>query len=205
LTLGVWLVPFSILTRTKIGADSNHLALPSFFILMALILLLYQILSFGILNKNAFTASALTGLSFFLFLSFAFISYYRTYCGWYLWCNNSHSQALKYEMHHQSVETYPRFYFPWQIFSTLIATGKLYHIDDCLRYEESAGWKRGKDSFDAFLPSQPFQIATRPFGAPSYICQKIGMQKIVPESQLSKYLPNWTFFIGSKNSQLNVQ
>lgn len=40
LALGVWLVPFSILTRTKIGADSNHLALPSFFILMALILLL---------------------------------------------------------------------------------------------------------------------------------------------------------------------
>jgi hypothetical protein len=205
LALGIWLVPFSILTRTKIGADSNHLALPSLFILMALILLLYQILSFGILNKNAFTTYALTALSLFLFLSFTFIPYYRIYCGWYLWCNNSHSQALKYEMQHQSAETYPRFYFPWQIFSTLIATGKLYHIDDCLRYEESAGWKRSKDSFDAFLPPPPFQIATRPFGAPSYICQKIGMQKIVPESHYSKYLPNWTFFIGSTNSQLNVQ
>ena len=194
LAVGIWLVPFSILTRTKIGADSNHLALPSFFILMALILLLYQILSFGILNKNAFTTYALTALSLFLFLSFAFIPYYRIYCGWYLWCNNSHSQALKYEMQHQSAETYPRLYFPWQIFSTLIATGKLYHIDDCLRYEESAGWKRSKDSFDAFLPPPPFQIATRPFGAPSYICQKIGMQKIVPESHYSKYLPNWTIY-----------
>ena len=172
---------------------------------MALILLLYQILSFGILHKNAFTTSGLTALSLFLFLFFAFFPYYRTYCGYYLWCNNSHTQALKYEMHHQSAETFPRFYFPWQIFSTLIATGKLYHIDDCLRYEESAGWERSKDSFDAFLPPQPFQIATRPFGAPSYICQRIGMQKIVPESHFSKYLPNWTFFIGSKNSQLNVQ
>jgi len=76
LALGVWLIPFSILTRTKIGADSNHLALPSFFILMALILLLYQILSFGILNKNAFTTSGLTALSLFLFLFLAFFPYY---------------------------------------------------------------------------------------------------------------------------------
>ena len=205
LALGAWLVPFSILTRTKIGADSNHLALPSFFILMALILLLYQILSFGILNPNAFMASTLTALSLLTVLAFAFIPYFKTYCGWYLWCNNSHSQALKYEMHHQSTEAYSQFYFPWQIFSTLIATGKLYHIDDCLRYEESAGWKRSNESFYAFLPPQPFQIAIRPFGAPSYICEKLGMQKIVPESIYSKYLPNWTIFMVSPNSQLDVQ
>jgi hypothetical protein len=205
LALGAWLVPFSILTRTKIGADTNHLALPSFFILMALILLLYQILSFEILNKNAFLSSTLTALPLLIVLVCAFNPYFKTYCGWYLWCNNSHSQALKYEMHNQSTEAHSRFYFPWQIFSTLIATGKLYHIDDCLRYEESAGWKRPKESFYAFLPPQPFQIATRQFGAPSYICEKLGMQKIVPESTYSNYFPNWAIFIGSPKSQLNTQ
>ena len=199
LALGAWLVPFSILTRTKIGADANHLALPSFFILMALILLLHQILSFEILNKNAFHASTLTALPLLIVLACAFNPYFKTYCGWYLWCNSSHSQALKYEMHNQSTEAYSQFYFPWQIFSTLIATGKLYHIDDCLRYEESAGWKRSEESFYAFLPPQPFQIAMRPFGAPSFICQKIGMQKIAPESHYSKYLPDWAFYSLSSN------
>lgn len=205
LALGAWLVPFSILTRTKIGADSNHLALPSFFILMALILLLYQILSFGILNKNAFMASILTALSLLTVLAYVFIPYFKTYCGWYLWCNNSHSQALKYEMHHKSNYTYPSIYFPWQIFSTLIATGKLYHIDDCLRYEESAGWKRSKESFIAFLPPQPFYIAIRPFGAQSYICQKPGMQKIGMDFPYSNYLTNWMIFIGLSNSQIDAQ
>jgi hypothetical protein len=194
LALGVWLVPFSILTRIKIGADSNHLALPSFFILMALILLLYQIWSFGILNKNAFTTSALTALSLLLVLFLAFIPYYRTYCGWYLWCNNSHSQALKYEMHHQSAETFPQFYFPWQIFSTLIATGKLYHIDDCLRYEESAGWKRSKESLLRFLPQEPFKIARRPFGASSYLAIKMDFHQNEPDAYHSKYLLNWEIY-----------
>ena len=194
LALGAWLVPFSILTRTKIGADSNHLALPSFFILMALILLLYQILSFGILNKNAFMASILTALSLLTILAFVFIPYLKTYCGWYLWCNNSHSQALKYEMHHQSTEAYSQFYFPWQIFSTLIATGKLYHIDDCLRYEESAGWKRSKESLFRFLPQEPFKIARRPFGASSYVARKMDFQQIELDAYHSKYLLNWEIY-----------
>lgn len=197
LILGGWSVPFSILTRAKIGADSNHLALPSYFFLMALILILNQILIFTCLEeykRKSLLTAVLAQCMIIASLVLPLNSYIKTYCGWYLLLNKFHSQVYNYEFLKQVGNQKPKVYFPWQVFSTLIATGKLYHIDDCLRYEEAAGWKRSSESLQRFLPDEPFMIATRPFGAPSYLVGKMGFQQNVPDANLSKALPNWEFF-----------
>jgi hypothetical protein len=72
----------------------------------------------------------------------------------------------------------------------LIAEGKLYHLDDCLRYESAAGWKRSESSLKKYLPEEPFQIALRPLGAPSFIAQEFHYTKTPP----SPLLKNWEFF-----------
>ncbi len=189
---GLWMMLFSILTRTKIGADANHLALPSYLFVISVLMLINNIFNISSKpKKHVYVCIFLV----FAFVGLTAIPYIKTYCGWYLWVNNSHTQAFNYERTYSSEgDQASNLYFPWQVFSTLIATGKLYHIDDCLRYEEAAGWTRTNQSLKQFLPEKPFKIAVRPFGAPSYICQKIGMQKIAPESHFSKYLPNWTIY-----------
>ena len=167
---GLWMIPFSILTRTKIGADANHLALPSYLFVFSILILINYLCNY--ISKNSIYKYACI-FCVFAFVGLAAIPYIKTYCGWYLWVNNSHAQALNYERAHSlEGDKASKVYFPWQVFSTLIATGKLYHIDDCLRYEEAAGWKRSKESLMKYLPQEPFQIAIRPFGAPSYLVEK---------------------------------
>jgi len=196
LLLGFWAVPFSILTRTKIGADSNHLALPSFFFLIAFILLFYKLL-IDFERKSLFSV-CVAQFAIVILLSISLVPYYKTYCGWYLWINNPHSQALKYEFQSQSGNSNSKLYFPWQVFSTLIATGKLYHIDDCLRYEEAAGWVRSSKSLKKYLPQAPFKIPLRPFGASSYLVEKMGFQKWEQDPYFSKWLPNWEIYCSNK-------
>jgi hypothetical protein len=173
-----WMIPFAIMTRMRIGADSNHLAIPLFLALLGVMTLLPPMLS-DLFHSQVTFVAALISLGISVLLVVSLTPYLEQYCGWFLWSHNSQEQALYYELSHNK-----RAYFPWQIYSMLLAEGKLYHLDDCLRYEASAGWKRSDDSYRRFLPDEPFLIAIRPFGARSYVAQEEGYHEVAPSPSL---------------------
>ncbi len=184
LLMALWMAPFAIVTRMRMGADVNHLALPCYLTLLGALTLVPSMMS-CLFNSESITSPFLFSLLGTALLATALSPYLSQSCGWYLWSHNSHQQALCYEENHL-----PRTYFPWQIYSMLIAEGKLYHLDDCLRYESAAGWKRSTDSLRKYFPEEPFQIALRPFGAPSFIAQEFHYRKI----SSSPFLKNWELF-----------
>ncbi len=63
--------------------------------------------------------------------------------------------------------------------ASLLASGKMYHIDQAIFYEEVNGMhSRAEENIDMFLPKRPFIIALRPFGAPSFLADKFQSTKI---------------------------
>jgi hypothetical protein len=183
--LAAWMVPFVIMTRTKLGGDSNHFALPLFFMLMGAASLLPQIFD-TMLASHRFEAPQII-MSFFLLLLplLALAPYVSTNCGWYLWTHNSQQQAMERLRH-----PHDGLYLPWQILPMLIADGRLYHIDDCLRYANGMGWQRSRESLTRFLPAPLVVIAIRPFGAPSYLADRPA-----PQGDPDPILPGWAILL----------
>lgn len=184
LLMSLWMVPFAILTRMRLGADWNHLAIPSYLALLGCVTLLPTLLSrlFNVFPIYS-SLSIISGITALIALPIT--PYLARSCGWYLWIHNSHQQAFSYE-----AKWPQKAYFPWQVFSMLIAEGKLYHLDDCLRYEVGAGWYRSEDSIEKYLPQAPFRIAIRPFGAESYLVQKKRYELTDPDP----FLENWKVY-----------
>ena len=182
--LAAWMVPFVILTRTKLGGDSNHFALPLFCMLMGSASLLPQIFD-TVLSSNRFGArQIIIAFSLLVLPLLALVPYVSSNCGWYLWTHNSQQQAIE-----RLRQPHEGLYLPWQILPMLIVDGKLYHMDDCLRYEQGMNWKRYKESLIRFLPRPCTNIAIRPFGAPSFLAEPgRGAQSHDP------LLPDWTIF-----------
>lgn len=179
----LWMIPFAILTRTKLGADSNHLALPLFCILMTMAPLLSKIADGAIFTSKLSMLGIFYSLSLLLLTGLSLQSYLATNCGWYLWTHNSQQQAME-RLHHP----HEGLYLPWQILPMLISDGRLYHLDDCLRYENGMGWRRSSTSLSRFLPNPLTEIAIRPFGAPSYLADDASSNK----TDLDPMLPGWT-------------
>lgn len=184
--LALWMTPFAVMTRMRIGADWNHLAIPSYLALLSIVLLIPRAMEM-LLSSHSISA-IVASLLILGILGGMVIPYLSSNCGWYLWIQNSHEQAMKWEKGKAALSQ--RIYFPWQALSTLLEERKLYHLDDCLRYEESAGWSRRYDTLDRYFPKSPFQVAIRPFGAPSYLVEKLGLgiTKSIPE------LPGWSIY-----------
>jgi hypothetical protein len=160
--------PLSIYTFTKLGSDSNHFIFPSALLLFLSLYFLSQIVKNNPKNNIIFLAV----ISLFLFPSYTYI---KTYCGWYLWVNNPHEVAYRV------CKKYPdhSLYFPWQPMASLLAYGKMYHIDQAVFYEEVNGMhSRSMANIDMFLPKRPFIIALRPFGAPSFLSDKFQSTEI---------------------------
>jgi len=183
LLIALWMTPFAIITRMRIGADWNHLVIPSYFLLLGIVLL-FPLMASRMIAVSDWKEYGMAGIIFAILLLFL-MPFYSKNCGWYLWTHDSHEQAL-----HAAAAKEGRVYFPWQTLSTLILEKKLYHIDDCLRYEEAAGWKRPDASIVRFLPEPPFKIAVRPFGSPSYLVQKEGLSEVAPLASL----PGWKIY-----------
>jgi hypothetical protein len=183
--IALWMIPFAILTRTKLGADSNHLALPLFCILMASAPLLPKIADTAIFNRELYPLGSLIYLALLLLPALSLHAYLATNCSWYLWNHNSQQQAMERLQHpHQGL------YLPWQILPMLIADGRLYHLDDCLRYENGMGWRRSRESLARFLPNPLTEIAIRPFGAPSYLAAPA----LPNHAAADLMLPGWATF-----------
>jgi len=182
--LALLMIPFAIFTRLRIGADSNHLAIPFYLALLGCMTILPSRLT-NLLQAPSLIPSSIFSSGIALLLAASLTPYLSQCCGWYLWSHNPHKEALKYEFSQRK-----RTYFPWQIYSMLIAEGKLYHMDDCLRYEVSAGWKRSEASLRKYFPEEPFQIAIRPFGAPSYTVQEENYKRMASEPSLK----NWEIY-----------
>jgi len=161
-------VPLSIYTFTKLGSDSNHFIFPSALLLFLLLYFLSQIIKDKPKNNSVF-------LVVIIVFIFPLFTYTKTYCGWYLWVNNPHEVAYrvckKYTDH--------SLYFPWQPMASLLADGKMYHIDQAIFYEKVNGMHpRSMANIDMFLPKKPFIIALRPFGAPSFLANKFQSTEI---------------------------
>jgi hypothetical protein len=182
--IALWMIPFAILTRTKLGADSNHLALPLFCILMTIATLLPGLADRIIFSQGGASPGILASLALLLLTGLALKPYLSTYCGWYLWNHNSQQQAMERLRHPHN-----GLYLPWQILPMLIVDGRLYHIDDCLRYENGMGWYRTHDSMARFLPYPLTSIAIRPFGAPSYLANQL-----LSRVNNDPLLPGWSIF-----------
>jgi len=182
------MTPFAILTRMRFGADWNHLSIPSYLALFGCAILLPSLLS-RLLNHDRALPLGLFACGTALCLYLAAAPYLQQSFGWYLWPHNPQNEALRYE-----TSSSERIYFPWQVFPMLLAEGKLYHLDDCLRYEAAAGWKRPADSLKKFLPREPYQIAIRPFGASSYIAKN---EHYVPGAA-SPLLEDWRIYKQSR-------
>ena len=182
--LALWMIPFAIVTRLRIGADSNHLAIPFYLALLGCMTILPSLLA-DLLQAPSLIPSSLFSSGIALLLAASLTPYLSQCCGWYLWSHNPHQEALTYEFRQLK-----RTYFPWQIYSMLIAEGKLYHLDDCLRYEAAAGWKRSEASLQKYFPQEPFQIAIRPFGAPSYTVKEENYKRMACDPSLK----NWEIY-----------
>jgi hypothetical protein len=160
--------PISIYTFTKLGSDSNHFIFPSALLLFLLIYFLSQIVK----NKLNNNISFLVVIIVFLFPLFTYI---KTYCGWYLWVNNPHEIAYRVCKKYADYS----LYFPWQPMASLLASGKMHHIDQAIFYEEVNGMhSRSPENINMFLPKRPFIIALRPFGAPSFLADKFQSTEI---------------------------
>lgn len=184
LIIAAGMIPFSILTRTKLGADSNHLALPLFCILMTAAPFLPKVADRELVRRKVSLVGIFSSLALLLTPAVALQPYLATNCGWYLWTHNSQQQAME-----RLRQPHEGLYLPWQILPMLIADGKLYHMDDCLRYEQGMSWKRSVESLIRFLPQSCSDIAIRPFGAPSFLA-KPGRG----EPSHDTLLPDWTIF-----------
>jgi hypothetical protein len=170
--------PLSVYTFTKLGSDSNHFIFPSALLLFLLLYCLSQILKNIPQNNSCFLFVIILSL-------FPSYTYLKTYCGWYLWVNNPHEVAYrvckKYADH--------SFYFPWQPMASLLAYGKMYHIDQAIFYEEVNGMhSRSPENINMFLPKRPFIIALRPFGAPSFLADKFQSTEIESSQSIPELL-----------------
>lgn len=189
--LGAWMVPFVIMTRTKLGGDSNHFALPLFCLLMGAASLLPQIFDTLLVPHRFETPQMIMVFCLLLLPLLALAPYVSTSCGWYLWTHNSQQQAMERLRH-----PHDGLYLPWQVLPMLMTDGRLYHIDDCLRYENGMGWHRSRASLTRFLPAPLAVIAIRPFGAPSYLADRPA-----PQGDTDPMLPGWTILLARPITQ----
>lgn len=185
LILGIISSLFSIYTYTKAGADVNHFALPLYLFVLLILLLIAQ--------KN--TSPAETSIKFgrvlcicgLLSIPQALI-FLNTYCGWYLWVNNSHKQAHEFLIKNPGTQ----IYFPWQPLASLMVNEKMYHLDQGLYYEESSKMNiRSKKILNEHLPPKPFTIAIRPFGANAFLSEKLNAR---PTGKSCEYLLGWGLY-----------
>ena len=181
LGLGILASIFSIYTYTKAGADVNHFSLPLylFLILLLIIFVKQKNINYKITFKVFLCVILLIPQSFLFF---------KTYCGWFLWVNNSHRIAYQFYKNYPSQEVY----FPWQPLSALLAKQVMYHLDQGCAFEEidNVGY-RSVQNQEMHLPSKPFKIAVRPYGAPSYLVEKLSAQ---PADNSFKDLEGWRIY-----------
>ena len=182
LSLMIFMTPFALATRMKLGTDVNHLAIPIYCLLLITAILTPFIYLETLKSNNVI--NILSPVLLPVLVIFFSLPYLRTNCGWYLWNHNSQQQAME-----RLKNPHYGLYLPWQVLPHLIVDNKLYHIDDCLRYEVGVGWNRPHDSLIQFLPTDTVHIAIRPYGAASYLADQ--SFKTIYEDPM---LPKWTFF-----------
>ena len=175
----------SIYTFTKWGADSNHFILPSYLLLIFIIVLICDLISLKLITYK------IAVISFAVLSVFAGMkSYLSTYCGWYLWVNNPHE--ISYQV---SLKFPGKFYFPWQPIGSLMAEGKFYHLDPGLQMDPiTKSTNYSQATIEKFLPSVPFFIAVRPWGRESYLVQKLN-GSLVDSSELLQDIKSWNVYL----------
>ncbi len=173
--------PLGIYSYTKAGADVNHFAFSSYFLLFSLILF-FLISELHARPPEMFFSGLIILISFF-----SLASYLKLNCGPYLWMNNPHQIAFEYQKKHGSNE----IYFPWQPVGSLLLNNS-FHLDPGLRFESiNSTGKRSDSNLCNFLPPGNFKIAVRPYGAPSYLVELLHAKvssEAIPE------LPGWTIY-----------
>ena len=177
------MTPLAIHTFTKVGADTNHFIIPEYLLLLSIIITIASTVE--VQKDNAFYPMLATG---FVLLIACWMLTPGLRAGWSyrFWFNNCADTAFRYDLKHKG-----EIYFPWQVLSTLMAEGRMYHIEGGLIFERMFKMReRSNANLKEFLPNKMFKMAVLlPFW-PSYLVDQEGLV----ETSGSPELPGWAIY-----------
>ncbi|MGA2574853.1 MAG: hypothetical protein ABSH24_02400 [Bryobacteraceae bacterium] len=180
------LIPVTAKAIVTAGSDVNHLGLVLYFLFVAAGLAIVQCLSYP---GNAFvrgTAWMCVGIGILVSIApgaaFSLPSRLRGVR------QNAPEAALRYELRHPG-----RAYFPYTPLATLLASGRVYHVDFSVYDREIAGYPLTSHQFAAGLPSGFEVVAIPPGVSRRSSALRRMLERYAPVTDVE--LPGWTVYV----------
>lgn len=193
--VSLYMAPVSLLSRVKLGGDTNSQSVTVYFLLSAVVAIIIEASldkpSNYLQSSNQVKVTKLSVLSVATVLTIMLIVYIPNKIpdlkSFY---DNPPEIAYRYAKNHLE-----QIYFPQMPLSTLMAEGKLYHSFNGLWDREKARFKLRKEHFQEFIPSQLKFVAF--YNQEEMELMINYLPKFSVETKLND-LPKWLIFMETK-------
>jgi len=199
--VGIAMIPTALVGRMKVGGGLNALSFSVYFLVIAVIVQLIDLVKRPVPSLGGqLTTTFSKALVLFLVVS-SLLEHAPVLTYYYFRLTHNiislRTNPLREANH--LVRSHPdEVYLPWNVLSSFLAEGKLYHFDYAIIDRDLSGFSVSPEHFRANLPAKMRWVAFPPNSQDQYVMRYL--PEFTKRVELQELSPGWTVFTRDDSS-----